>query len=41
MIDWAATLRIYKELLDWPHYNGATIELCHYYQNKCRFYGDE
>jgi len=41
MIDWAATLRVYKKLLDWPHYNQATQELCYYYQNKCRFYEDE
>ena len=41
MIDWVETLRAYKDLLDWPHYNQATLELCYYYQNKCRFYEDE
>ena len=40
MIDWVATFRVYKKLLDWPHYNQATEELCHYYQNKCRYYKD-
>lgn len=41
MIDYQETLRAYSEWIYYPHCKEATVELCKYYQDKCRYYLDE
>jgi len=41
MIDYQETLRAYSEWIYYPHCKEATIKLCKYYQDRCRFYLDE
>lgn len=36
MIDFVECLRYYAKLINWVHFDNK--ELCHYYQNQCRYY---
>jgi hypothetical protein len=41
MTNWKETFRVYRKWLYWVHCERTTIELCHWYQENCRFYFDE
>jgi hypothetical protein len=39
MINWVETFREYIKWINWK--DSEITHLCHWYQNRCRIYGDE